>query len=357
MFRRGIAVACVAVAALVAAPAAAQAVTPNPFYGVVGTHFPTQAELDQVAAAGGGTFRVKIDWRFIAPEPTVRQFYWTDVLFAEGARAGVTILPEFADAPRWISRRRSRPPVATAAQRSAWSSLMTAFASRYGTNGTLWTQYPDLPRHPITTWEIWNEPNLGLSVGGRPSPRRFVSLLKLSSAALKAGDPGARVLVGGLFPYHTVRNTVGLRRYLNAMYRVPGAAQSFDALGVHPYSSQPSGVLRWVQVTRNIMRRHGDGAKPIWVSAFGWVTGGALKRVARLFVTPRKQARKLTQAYALLGGNASRLGIESALWFTFTDGAIGKHRAFLSDRAGLFSRNGKPKPSWFAFARAAGGTP
>jgi hypothetical protein len=356
MPRRGIAAACVAVAALFAAPAAAQA-TPNPFYGVVGTHFPTQAEIDRVAAAGGGTFHVKIDWKFIAPRAGVRQFYWTDILFAEGARAGVTILPDFVNAPRWLSRNKFRPPVTTAAQRSTWSSLLTDFSRRYGTNGTLWTDYPDLPKRPVTTWEIWNEPNLGFSVGGRPNARQFVALLKLSSAALKAGDPGARVLAGGLFPYRFGRDTVGLTKYLNAMYRVPGAAQSFDALGVHPYASQPAGVLRWVQVTRNIMSRHGDGAKPIYVSAFGWVTGGALKRVAKLFAPPHKQARKLTQTYQLLASNAGRLGIESALWFTYTDGPSGKHLAFLSDRAGLFSRNGKPKPSWFAFAAAAGGTP
>jgi hypothetical protein len=348
----------VALAAVFAGPVAARAAaSPNPFYGVVGIHFPSQAELDRVAAAGGGTFHVKIDWKFIAPRPGVRQYYWTDLLFAEGARAGVTILPDFVDAPGWISRKRSRPPISTAAQRNAWSSLLTDFSRRYGTNGTLWTDYPDLPKRPVTTWEIWNEPNLGFSVGGRPNPRRFVALLKVSSAALKAGDPGAQVLAGGLFPYKIDRDTMGLTKYLNAMYRVPGAAQAFDALGVHPYASQPSGVLHWVEVARRIMRRHGDGAKPIWVSAFGWVTGGALKRVAKLFAKPHKQAVKLTQAYGLLASNAGRLGIASALWFTFTDGPIGKHLAFLSDRAGLFSRNGRPKPAWYAFARVAGGTP
>jgi hypothetical protein len=345
-----------ATAIAMSAAASSAAAAPNPFYGVVANHFPTQAEVNQVATAGGGTIRVKIDWKFIAPQPDVRQYYWTDVLFAEGARAGVRILPEFADAPRWISRH-SRPPVSTAGQRSAWAGLLTDFARRYGTNGTLWDQYPDLPKRPVTTWEIWNEPNLGFSVGGRPNPRRFVALLRLSRDALKAGDPNAQVLVGGLFPYHTTRKTMDGGKYLNAMYRVPGAAQTFDALGIHPYASQPAGVLNWVRLTRKLMRRHGDGAKPIWVTAFGWVTGGVGKRVSKLFARPRKQAAKLTKAYRLLASHAGSLGIDSALWFTFTDGPIGKNGAFLSDRAGLFSRNGKPKPSWFAFARAAGGTP
>lgn len=357
MPRRGLAVACLVLAALVAGPAAARAATPNPFYGVVGIDFPSRADLQRVAGAGAGTFHIKVNWKSVAPTPTVRNYYWTDFLFAEGARAGVTILPDFYGAPGWLSRNRTRPPVGSAAQRDAWRALLTSFSARYGTNGTLWTDYPELPKRPVTTWEIGNEPNLGFSAGGKPSPRTFVRLLRISSEALKAGDPSAQVLAGGLFPYHTTRNTMSMTKYLNAMYRVPGAAGAFDALGVHPYAVQPSGVLHLVEVARGIMSRHGDGAKPIWVTAFSWVTGGFLKRVSKLFVTPRKQAGKLTRAYQLLAGNAGRLGIASALWFTFTDGPIGKRNSFLSDRAGLFSRNGKPKPAWYAFARVAGGSP
>jgi hypothetical protein len=153
-----------------------------------------------------------------------------------------------------------------------------------------------------------------------------------------------------------------LVKYLNAMYRVPGAASAFDALGVHPYAATPKGVLHWVKVTRHIMRRHGDGAKPIWVSAFGWVTGGAGYRYSPLRATFRQQAAKLTRTYALLSRNAGRLGIASAIWFTYTDAHRSKkqrvtRRDFITDRMGLFTIKFRPKPSWFAFARAAGGTP
>src|SRR5829696_7331591 len=48
---------------------------------------------------------------------------------------------------------------------------------------------------------------------------------------------------------------------------------------IHPYPAQPKGVLRWAKVARRIMRRDGDGATPIWVATFGWVTGGAGFRV------------------------------------------------------------------------------
>jgi hypothetical protein len=354
MPRRGFAAACVAVAVLIAAPAAAQGAT-NPFYGVVGIHFPTQAELDRAAAAGAGTFRVQFDWKFAERAPGVRDFSGTDLLFYSAARAGITILPDLLAVPPWMSRDRSRPPIFTAFHRDEWRSLLTDYASRYGSNGTFWAAHPEIPKRPATTWEIWNEPNLGDSIGGKPSPRRFVRLLKISSEGLHAGDPNAQVLTGGLFPYRTLHNTMKMTKYLNAMYRVPGASSAFDALGVHPYAAQPRGVLHWVQVARKIMRQHGDGAKPIWVSAFGWVTGGAGFRTSILRTTPRQQARKLTKTYGLLSRNAASLGIASALWF-LTDSSQ-KGPDSLADRQGLFRVNGKPKPSWFAFARAAGGTP
>ena len=66
-----------------AAPAAAQAVTPNPFYGVVGTFLPAPSDLSRIANAGGGTFRAQIDWKFTEPRPGVRDLYGTDILFSE----------------------------------------------------------------------------------------------------------------------------------------------------------------------------------------------------------------------------------------------------------------------------------
>jgi hypothetical protein len=364
MSKRAIAAACLALTGLLAAPTIAQAVTPNPFYGVVGTYLPGQSDFNRIATAGAGTFRLQIDSRFIAPRPGARDFYTTDIIVAEAAESGVTLLPDLLGAPRWMSRH-GRLPISTAAQRSAWSALLTDYARRWGTNGTLWSEHPEIPRRPVTTWELWNEPNLGASVGGKPSARRYVRFLKISAAALRAGDPNAKVLAGGLFPYKQ-QNGKTLTNYLNAMYRVPGAASSFDAIGVHPYAAQPKGVLRWVRVTRRIMRRHGDGAKPIYVSAFGWVTGGAGYRYTPLRTTFKQQAAKLTRAYSLLSANAARLGIASAIWFTYTD-IHERHRPrqhgrkikrdYITDRMGLFTIKLRPKPSWFAFARAAGGTP
>jgi len=348
---------CAAAVIFVAAPAGSQAATPNPFYGAVATYIPGPTELGRLAAAGGGTLRVQLDWKFIERRRGApRNFYPTDVLFAFAAKANVTILPDLFLVPRWMSRNRNKLPLRGAANREEWRSLLTDYARRYGSNGTFWTEHPEFPKHPITTWEIWNEPNLGTSVGGKPSPRNYVRLLQLSSEGLKAGDPQAKVLTGGFFPYKTLRNTVKFTKYLKAMYRVPGASASFDVLGIHPFAVKPSGALHWVRTARHIMDRNGDGAKPIVVSAFGWFTGGQGIRFTRLRTNPRQQAAKLTKTFQLLSQNAGSLGIQSALWFTYYDNARRGPDSFL-DRGGLFTLRGRPKPAWRAFAAVAGGAP
>ncbi len=350
-------IAVIAIALGVGASATRAAAAPNPFYGVVGVHVPDQAELDRLAAAGGGTFRIQFDWRFLEPRPGVRNYGPADLLFAQAARAGVTVLPDLLGVPKWISRDRSTPPLRKRRQRTAWQALLADLAGRYGSKGTFWDLHPELPRRPVADWEIWSEPNLGVFFGGKPSPRGFAKLLKLSSRALKAADPQARVLAGGLFPYGNGRNSMDIGSYLQALYRVRGAAAAFDALGIDAYASKPKRVVRLVAAVRALMRKHGDGAKPIWVTAFGWVTGGRGLKTPELRTKPREQASKLTRTYGLLARKAAALGVARALWFSYTDRSNRSAPDFLLNRAGLFRLNGRPKPSWFAFARAAGGTP
>jgi hypothetical protein len=43
-------------------------------------------------------------------------------------------------------------------------------------NGTFWAEYPTIPKRPITTWEIWNEPNLAGFCGGKPSAKGMAQL-------------------------------------------------------------------------------------------------------------------------------------------------------------------------------------
>jgi polysaccharide biosynthesis protein PslG len=356
---RGARAACALIAAAAIAGLAATdaAAAPNPFFGVDGVTSPTQAQLNRAAQGGAGYFRIQLIWGFVEPSPGQRDWRDTDRLIGAAAQAGLTLLPDLYSVPKWLDRDPSDPPIHSARARAAWQQLLTDYAARYGTNGTFWAANPQIPRHPITTWEIWNEPNLGGFFGGKPNPKGYARLLKVSSAGLKAGDPAAQVLTAGFFPVHTIKHTVSMRDYLNAFYRIHGVTDYFDAIGLHPYWRTPKGVLHWVRQARSIMNGHGDSATPIWVTEFGWVTGGVRFKFSPLKSTLRQQAQRLTATFNLLRGNSGPLGIVHAFWFSFTDHDTPGGPDFWTDRAGLFRLNGRPKPAWYAFANAAGGTP
>jgi polysaccharide biosynthesis protein PslG len=345
-----------AVAVMAGAGASTAGATASQFFGVDAVSAPTQAQLVRAARGGAGIFRLQFQWQFVEPSQGAYQWRGPDQLVAAAAMAGTTLLPDLYSVPGWISPNPAAPPIYTSGQRQAWANLLTNFAARYGNGGTFWAQNPSIPERPITTWEIWNEPNLGGFFGGRPNAKQFARLLQVSSQALKAGDPHAQVLTGGIFPYHTLKHTVEMVRFMKALYRVPGVTRYFDALGLHPYGRRPKDVLKVVAAARRVMDNHGDAGKPIWVTEVGWVTGGRRVKYSPLKSTLRQQAHRLTRTYRLLAANASRLSIASVDWFSFTD-RNSPGPDYWVDRAGLFRLNGKPKPSWYAFTRVAGGTP
>jgi len=105
------------------------------------------------------------------------------VLIGFAAKAGLTILPDLLGVPRWMSRHEPKPAADLQGfQRKEWRALLTDYAAPLREQRELLGGAPGAAEAPITTWEIWNEPNLGDAIGGKASPGRFVRLLKLSSA-------------------------------------------------------------------------------------------------------------------------------------------------------------------------------
>ena len=83
-------------------------------------------------------------------------------------------------------------------RRSApYAAYLTALVGRYGPKGSFWRENPRIPKMPIRTWQIWNEPNLAY-YWRQPFAATYVSLLKVAHAAIKQADPGAKVVLGAL---------------------------------------------------------------------------------------------------------------------------------------------------------------
>ncbi len=88
--------------------------------------------------------------------------------------------------------RRAIPPT--------WRPSPGPLARRYGPGGSFWTAHPELAPSPIRSWQVWNEPNIQAFWATGPDPAAYVRMLDAVGAAIRAVDPGAEIVAGGL-PY------------------------------------------------------------------------------------------------------------------------------------------------------------
>jgi hypothetical protein len=136
---------------------------------------------------------------------------------------------------------------------------------------------------------------------------RITEMLKAAHAAVKAVDPQALIITGGLSTTGDGSPTAyGDLAFIDEMYQA-GAKGYFDALGSHPYTfgRAPDEVDPWglslsrVDEQRQIMLTHGDDATPVWITEFGWVlqSNWNLGEHQSAAVSEAMQAQYLADAY------------------------------------------------------------
>jgi len=174
------------------------------------------------------------------------------------------------------------------------------------------------------------------------SPTEFVEVLRSGFRGVKAGDPAAVVVSGGISGNNA--------DWVGRMYAA-GGQQWFDVLGVHPYldpadapPDEPAEnkVYRMTSVSavRAEMIQVGDSGKPIWFTEFGWTTSTAAERPG---VDEATQARYLRQSIAQIQTDYPY--VAAAFWFTMRDrdDSTPYENAF-----GLLRLDGMPKPAYQA---------
>jgi hypothetical protein len=97
------------------------------------------------------------------------------------------------------------------------------------------------------------------------------------------------------------------------------------------------------------MRRHQDGATPLYVTELGWGSESGPTRWQRGLWG---QADQLSKAFSLLSANRSRWKVRGAWWFTWTD--EGGSCVFCHS-AGLLTAKREGKPAWYRFNEWTGG--
>jgi hypothetical protein len=267
---------------LLSFPASAGAIT---FGAQVGSDFvgqvrgevsPSKVATDLAALyrAGGRVGRGDSDWAMSEPSAPVhgRHHYdwrYDDMVASEMAGARLRWEPTLAFAPLWAEGSRSAavhrkagselvhlPP----ARDSALVAYATAFMRRYGPNGAFWNANPSLPYVPVTTVEVWNEPDNTHDWATGVNLSDYARLYEAVRTAVHRVYPRARVMTGGL-----AWTESSLPRLLKALRGKP-----IDMLAIHPYGATPS---RSVKVARDAlaeMRRYGRGRTPVSANEYGW---------------------------------------------------------------------------------------
>jgi hypothetical protein len=296
---------------------------------------PTSSQIADVNALGTHWVRMFATWPDLEPERGVFAPNWI-ASYEQTFRAlpaGTKVLLDVVDTPAWEtgSSNEHAPP----ANPQDYAAFVGALAQRFGTR--------------VSAYEIWNEEDSPSWWTGAPNPAAYAQLLKATYPAIKASDPSAAVVLGGL--------TGNDYEFLEGVYAAGGKG-SFDAVGVHtdtacdklsPYEFLrgagnrmiPDSFLAYREV-HAVMLANGDD-KPIWMTELSWRTTnatcaeGAWAGQTAGGVSEAQQATYLKQAYHCLAQDPY---VQVALWFPLQDEGI--------VTSGLLRENGSRKPSFAA---------
>ena len=277
---------------------------------------PSTTARDLQLAKDGGFHWVKqrFEWRNIEGKAK-GQFEWNepDRILDAISQVGLNVVARVDNQPQWASSSITWPGSGPPDNPSDWTDYLTALATRY--------------KGRIQAYEIWNEPNLDREWGNaQPDPKAYASMLKASYAAIKAADPQALVLSGGMSPTtENDQHAMPDLQFIQQMYAA-GAGDSFDVLGVHAagYKAEPCadpGVvaqspdltnsdpsptdLRRIYAFRHVedvrqamLQQGGGGAKQMAITEMGYTTDVRPGSAYAWFAVDRdQQARNLVAAF------------------------------------------------------------
>lgn len=365
-----VALGCAIVALPVAtsgAPIAQTSARPSTaFFGIAPQTALTNRDVEYMRAGKIGVVRLPFLWHLIQPTPQ-RTYDWSsiDPVMETISRNGLRVLPFLFGTPRWLARKEQTLPINSGRARSAWVAFVKAAVERYGPGGQFWTErapggvgpnyLPVIPRPlPIRAWQVWNEANF-FYFAFPVSPSRYARLLKLTQPVIESTDPGAEVILSGLFgdPDETGRRGMDAADFLDRLYAVPGIKSRFDAVALHPYAFHVEDLEELTEEIREVVIENRDAPARLHITEMGWGSQNDPHIVA-FEQGINGQVRELRGAYGYLIDNRGRLNLKSTYWYSWKDL---RGSCNFCDSVGLFRAGTgfSPKPSWRAFVAVTGG--
>lgn len=278
-------------------------------------------ENDAIRRVGATWVRIVVNWNEIEPAPGVFDWGRIDAAVTSARVHGLSVLALLSGpAPAWenpTAPAASAPP----ADPAHFAGFAAAASQRYSRS--------------VSHWEIWNEPNLP-QFWSPPDPARYTATLSAASRSIRAVQPSATIVVGGL---STGPGGVGVAAFARGIYAA-GGGDSFSAFGVHPYTypyplgEDPAGHSAAIGALRDVMRANGQSSKLMWVTEWGQSTG-----TSPTSVSPDRQADIIVDGLSYL---RRQPGIGPVFLFTSKDWSTDPSNSELN--FGLYRFDWSPKP-------------
>lgn len=205
------------------------------------------------------TIRCSFGWDDYEPVRGQYDFVWLEEFVSLADQYGIKVRPYIAYTAEWAGARGeddiywNNPP----AMYRDWWNFVSHLAQA-------------LSDHPnVLSYEIYNEENMSLWWDG--SPEQYQETLKEAAWAIRAADPDAQILLGGL--------THPDYDWLGGLTQA-GYAQYYDIVPFHAYPetwSDPDVVVEnylGSEYSRRFVPENHKGGegKPIWINEMGYAT-------------------------------------------------------------------------------------
>lgn len=282
--------------------------------------------LNDAKRLGMDYIRVDFGWEdyqsFANYPPDFGKF--DNVVAAANAR-GLKVLATIDFPPPWARRAACKDTAACPpASNAQFANFIKQAVARYSARG-------------VHYWEVWNEPNI-TAWSPTPDPADYTKLLVTVSAAIRAADPHAFILMGGLAADHPSPGAPFISPYdfITAVAK-DGGLKAVDAISYHPYpDGDPATSNTFLAISKSptsiitALNEAGAPNMPIWITE----TGANIP--ALIFNQPdqvkTQEANQVTIAKEEAEVLSSYPNVASFFWFSYQD--VPSDRLFFGLRRG-----------------------
>jgi hypothetical protein len=229
----------------------------------------------------------------------------------------------------------------------AFADWAARVVERYDADGV--GDAPGSPR--IAYWEIWNEPDQDGTWLPKADPAAYAVMLRLTYDAIKAADPSALVLNGGVMTF----DGIGVGGFMSRVVEQAGW-DSFDVLSLHPwlidYAPDDPSLINpreryditipgRLELAKRWVAERGGG-KPIWITEVGWsICGGVCE--PQFAKSEEQQANYMVRTFAL----ATAAGVEHVSYFQLDDKFDGRQVPW--GAMAIVRDDLSPRPAYLAY--------